>query len=106
MDWSDEEEALISEFASILSTTPKDQYHETTRLLMFSEEGDEKTAEDDFDEATFSQSSETPRSLFSSTNRAIAEQQNSIVQSRTPKTFADLLPEKSLNPPQLEHGII
>lgn len=104
MDWSDEEEALISEFASILSTTPKDQYHETTRLLMFSEEGDEKTAEDDFDEATFSQSSETPRSLFSSTNRAIAEQQNSIVQSRTPKTFADLLPEKSLNPPQLEQA--
>lgn len=104
LDWSDEEEALISEFASILSTTPRAQFYETTRLLMFSEEGDEKTTEDAFNEATFSQSSETPRSLLSSTNRAIAEQQNSIVQSRTPKTFADLLPEKSLNPPHLEQA--
>ena len=71
---------------------------------MFSEEGDKKTTEDSLGEATFSQSSETPRSLFSSTNRATAEQQNSIVQSRTPKTFADLLPEKSINPPQLEQA--
>ena len=104
LDWNDEEEALISEFAFILSTTPRDQYYETTRLLMFSEEGDKKTTKDSFGEATFSQSSETPRSMFSSTNRATAEQQNSIVQSRTPKTFADLLPEKSINPPQLEQA--
>ena len=104
MDWSDEEEALISEFASILSTTPRAQFYETTRLLMFSEEGDEKTLEDAFAEPAFSQSSDSPRSLLSSTNRAIAERQNSIIQSRTPKTFADLLPEKSLNPPQLEQA--
>ena len=71
---------------------------------MFSEEGGEKTTEDAFAEAAFSQSSDSPRSLLSSTNRAIAEQQNSIIQSRTPKTFADLLPEKSLNPPQLEQA--
>ena len=71
---------------------------------MLSDEGDKKASEDSLGEATFSQSSETPRSLFSSTNRATAEQQNSIVQSRTPKTFADLLPEKSINPPQLEQA--
>ena len=68
---------------------------------MFSGEGDnsdiEKTTEDIIDETTFLQSvqhSETPRSLLSSTNRASVDEQNSIIQSRTPKTFADLLPEK------------
>ena len=78
---------------------------------MFSGEGDnsdiEKTTEDIIDETTFLQSvqhSETPRSLLSSTNRASVDEQNSIIQSRTPKTFADLLPEKSLNPPQLEQA--
>ena len=102
---------FYSEFASILSTTPRDKIYDTTRILMFSGEGDnsdiEKTTEDIIDETTFLQSvrhSETPRSLLSSTNRASVDQQNSIIQSRTPKTFADLLPEKSLNPPQLEQA--
>ena len=102
---------FYSEFASILSTTPRDKIYDTTRILMFSGEGDnsdiEKTTEDIIDETTFLQSvqhSETPRSLLSSTNRASVDEQNSIIQSRTPKTFADLLPEKSLNPPQLEQA--
>ena len=116
LGWTDEEEALISEFTAILSTTPKDRIIETTRFLMLS--GDDDIVDSDIkqatdhllDQTTFSQQSElieTPRSLLSTTSRASNVNRNSILfdsTSQKPSTFADLLPKESLNPPKLEQA--
>ena len=119
MDWSEEEEALISEFAAILSTTPRDKIIDTTKFLMFSVEDDSATeGHEEHEDTTFSQAStilESQQSLLSTTNRASLEKntifknrdivkEKSRIRTSSPNTFADLLPKESLNPPKLEQA--
>ena len=85
LDWSAEEEALINEFANILSTTPRELLVETTKKLLFSSEEDTVSPDqndeekDDFaEETTLVQTignpqsvdhAETPRTILSTTSR-------------------------------------
>ena len=94
LDWTEEEAALIEEFTQMLSSTPRDgQVTEETTFLRPTE------------------MLETARSLLSTTNTAVVRGQNSItfpsdqsVAAKRLKTFADLLPRESLNPPKLEQA--
>ena len=98
MDWTAEEAALIEEFTQMLSTTPRERLLDTTRHFM----------EEETSYLQPTELLETARTLLSSTNRAVAQQQNSVLfnsdPSKRPNTFADLLPRESLNPPKLEQA--